>query len=149
MYGLWQWQKCSCLLLFNAFLIPYRLYRLVLGQVGHLFQALEELKEVLTPELAYLSYVPLCRFLGTSYMEVSLPNHDLLRSLCLQYDENNQADHAAGDTQCWWLVGSGTLSTLLITCFSLLYSPATLIKFEILVKDKKLNILLALTEFSV
>lgn len=58
-------------------------------------KALEELKEVLTPELAYLSYVPLCRFLGTSYMEVSLPNHDLLRSLCLQYDENNQADHAA------------------------------------------------------
>lgn len=74
-----------------------------------LLQALEELKEVLTPELAYLSYVPLCRFLGTSYMEVTLPNHDLLRSLCLQYDENNQADHAAGDTQLWWLVGSGNL----------------------------------------
>ncbi|XP_042218295.1 WD repeat-containing protein 81-like [Homarus americanus] len=58
-------------------------------------KALEELKQVLTPELAYLSYVPLCRFLGASYMEATLPNHDLLRSLCLQYDENNQADHAA------------------------------------------------------
>lgn len=50
----------------------------------------------MTPELAYLSYVPLCRFLGASYMEAALPNHDLLRSLCLQYDENNQAHHAAG-----------------------------------------------------
>lgn len=58
-------------------------------------KAIEELKEVLTPELAYLSYVPLCRFLGPSYMEVTLPNHDLLHSLCLQFDENNQADHAA------------------------------------------------------
>ncbi|KAK3878610.1 hypothetical protein Pcinc_016771 [Petrolisthes cinctipes] len=58
-------------------------------------KALEELKQVMTPELAYLSYVPLCRFLGASYMEAALPNHDLLRSLCLQYDENNQAHHAA------------------------------------------------------
>ncbi|XP_045135367.1 WD repeat-containing protein 81-like isoform X3 [Portunus trituberculatus] len=58
-------------------------------------KAIEELKEVLTPELAYLSYVPLCKFLGPSYMEVTLPNHDLLHSLCLQFDENNQADHAA------------------------------------------------------
>ncbi|RXG59054.1 WD repeat-containing protein 81 [Armadillidium vulgare] len=58
-------------------------------------RALEELKNVFTPELAYLSYVPLCRFLGTKYMEDSLPNHDLLRSLCLQFDENKQADHAA------------------------------------------------------
>ncbi|XP_045593332.1 WD repeat-containing protein 81 isoform X2 [Procambarus clarkii] len=60
-------------------------------------KALEELKQVLTPELAYLSYVPLCRFLGASYMEATLPNHDLLRSLCLQYDENTQAEHAADD----------------------------------------------------
>ncbi|KAK8740038.1 hypothetical protein OTU49_003006 [Cherax quadricarinatus] len=60
-------------------------------------KALEELKQVLTPELAYLSYVPLCRFLGASYMEATLPNHDLLRSLCLQYDENNQANQAADD----------------------------------------------------
>ncbi|XP_042862258.1 WD repeat-containing protein 81-like isoform X2 [Penaeus japonicus] len=60
-------------------------------------KAIEELKQVLTPELAYLSYVPLCRFLGASYMETTLPNHDLLRSLCLQYDENNQAHHAADD----------------------------------------------------
>ncbi|XP_066986474.1 WD repeat-containing protein 81 isoform X1 [Macrobrachium rosenbergii] len=58
-------------------------------------KAIEELKQVFTPELAYLSYVPLCRFLGASYMEATLPNHDLLRSLCLQHDENNQADHAA------------------------------------------------------
>ncbi|KAB7495035.1 WD repeat-containing protein 81 [Armadillidium nasatum] len=62
---------------------------------GYISQVLEELKNVFTPELAYLSYVPLCRFLGTKYMEDSLPNHDLLRSLCLQFDENKQADHAA------------------------------------------------------
>ncbi|KAG7171126.1 WD repeat-containing protein 81-like, partial [Homarus americanus] len=49
-------------------------------------KALEELKQVLTPELAYLSYVPLCRFLGASYMEATLPNHDLLRSLLLTDD---------------------------------------------------------------
>lgn len=62
-------------------------------------QVLEELKNVFTPELAYLSYVPLCRFLGARYMEDALPNHDLLRSLCLQHDENNQADYAAGTSQ--------------------------------------------------
>ena len=60
-----------------------------------LFQAIEEMKRVFTPELAYLSYIPLCKYLGSKYMEETLSNHDLLRSLCLQFDENTQADHAA------------------------------------------------------
>ena len=57
-------------------------------------KALKELKEVLTPELAYLSYYPLCRFLGARSIEDSLPNHELLRSLCIQFDENVQNSQA-------------------------------------------------------
>lgn len=101
---------------------------------------------MLTPELAYLSYVPLCRFLGTSYMEVSLPNHDLLRSLCLQYDENNQADHAAGDTQCWWLVGSGTLPPFLLPAsHCLTYQPFG--EIQNFVKGEEWNSLSAVSDF--
>ncbi|KAF2347870.1 Anaphase-promoting complex subunit 4 WD40 domain, partial [Trinorchestia longiramus] len=57
-------------------------------------KALKELKEIFTPELAYLSYYPLCRFLGARALETCLPNHELLRSLCIQHDENLQNNHA-------------------------------------------------------
>lgn len=57
-------------------------------------KALRELRETFSPELAYLSYYPLCRFLGARLLESFLPNHELLRSLCIQHDETLQDNHA-------------------------------------------------------
>ena len=62
-------------------------------------QALKELREVLTPELAYFSYYPFCRFLGARCIDDCLPNHELLRSLCIQYDETLQNDAAESITE--------------------------------------------------
>ena len=57
-------------------------------------KALQELKDVLTPEFAYLSYYPFIRFMGCKTIDSSLSNPELLRSLCIQFDDNLQNSEA-------------------------------------------------------
>ncbi|XP_074040724.1 WD repeat domain 81 isoform X2 [Leptinotarsa decemlineata] len=49
---------------------------------------LQELREVFTPELAYTAYLPFIKLLGYTSLEVSLKNHDKIRSLCQKYEES-------------------------------------------------------------
>ncbi|XP_069116265.1 WD repeat-containing protein 81-like isoform X2 [Argopecten irradians] len=49
-------------------------------------KTLQDLVEVFSPELAMASYIPFCRIFGSIYMESCLPNDDMIRQLCSQYD---------------------------------------------------------------
>ncbi|XP_033731167.1 WD repeat-containing protein 81-like [Pecten maximus] len=49
-------------------------------------KTLQDLVEVFSPELAMASYIPFCRIFGSIYMEHCLPNDDMIRQLCSQYD---------------------------------------------------------------
>ncbi|XP_056021929.1 WD repeat-containing protein 81-like isoform X3 [Ostrea edulis] len=46
----------------------------------------QELADVFNPELAMASYIPFLRIFGNTHMEQFLPNEDLIRQLCSQYD---------------------------------------------------------------
>lgn len=61
-----------------------------------MLQAVEELKEVFTSELAHMTYLPFLRFLGVSIMDASLKNHDFLRDLCYEYEHEMQSVHPSG-----------------------------------------------------
>lgn len=59
-------------------------------------QAVEELKQVFTAELAHMTYLPFFRFLGESVMDASLKNHDFVRDLCYEYEQEMQSVHPRG-----------------------------------------------------
>jgi hypothetical protein len=61
-----------------------------------ILQAVEELKQVFTAELAHMTYVPFFRFLGESVMDTSLKNHDFIRDLCCEYEQEMQSAHLTG-----------------------------------------------------
>ncbi|CAG2226311.1 WDR81 [Mytilus edulis] len=46
----------------------------------------KEMEGVFNSELAMASYIPFCRIFGSIHMEKCLPNEDLIRQLCSQYD---------------------------------------------------------------
>lgn len=50
--------------------------------------ALEEIKYVFTPELAYISYIHFCKLAGGIHMEQTLKNEELIRHLCAAHDSN-------------------------------------------------------------
>ncbi|XP_022246523.1 WD repeat-containing protein 81-like isoform X1 [Limulus polyphemus] len=66
-------------------------------------KALEEIKQVFTPELAYLSYIPFCKLAGGIHMEQTLKNDELIRHLCMTYDNeiSNEASglHSSDETE--------------------------------------------------
>ncbi|XP_064489636.1 WD repeat-containing protein 81-like isoform X2 [Ornithodoros turicata] len=71
------------------------------GSAATLVKALEEIKEVFTAELAFMTYVPLCKLAGGIYMEQTLENYDLIMRLCETYDcqivsEDNEAEGDGG-----------------------------------------------------
>ncbi|XP_077493894.1 WD repeat domain 81 isoform X2 [Amblyomma americanum] len=49
-------------------------------------RALQEVKEVFTAELAFMTYIPLCKLAGGIYMEQTLQNHELILELCAVHD---------------------------------------------------------------
>lgn len=49
-------------------------------------RALEEVKQVFTAELAFMTYIPLCKLAGGIYMEQTLTNHELILELCAAHD---------------------------------------------------------------
>ncbi|KAF8785971.1 WD repeat-containing protein 81-like [Argiope bruennichi] len=51
-------------------------------------QALTEMRQTFTPEMAFLSYIPFCKLAGGFHMERTLKNDALIRNLCLQHDKN-------------------------------------------------------------
>jgi hypothetical protein len=59
-------------------------------------QAVEELKQVFTAELAHMTYLPFLGFLGEGVMDASLKNHDFMRNLCYEYEQEMQAVHPRG-----------------------------------------------------
>ena len=61
-----------------------------------ILQAVEELKQVFTAELAQMTYVAFCRFLGESVMDTALKNHDFIRDLCYEYEQEMQSAHSTG-----------------------------------------------------
>ncbi|KAK3093971.1 hypothetical protein FSP39_022380 [Pinctada imbricata] len=59
----------------------------------------EELENVFTPELAYASYIPFCRIFGSIHIEQHLPNEDLIRHLCSQYDVRFDVDSSESGSE--------------------------------------------------
>lgn len=49
--------------------------------------AIEELKQVFTTELAYLTYLPFLKHIGVNSMDVSLKNHSKIRELCQEWEQ--------------------------------------------------------------
>ncbi|XP_075727888.1 WD repeat domain 81 isoform X3 [Rhipicephalus microplus] len=49
-------------------------------------RALEEVKQVFTAELAFMTFIPLCKLAGGIYMEQTLTNHELILELCAAHD---------------------------------------------------------------
>ncbi|XP_062604872.1 WD repeat-containing protein 81-like isoform X2 [Saccostrea cucullata] len=56
------------------------------GMVRDVEKVKQELADVFNPELAMASYIPFLRIFGNTHMEQCLPNEDLIRQLCSQYD---------------------------------------------------------------
>ncbi|RZF35739.1 hypothetical protein LSTR_LSTR016732 [Laodelphax striatellus] len=50
-------------------------------------KTLEEIKKVLGPSLAYLSFTTFANFFGEGFMEQTLKNYDLIQELCRQYKQ--------------------------------------------------------------
>ncbi|XP_030764603.1 WD repeat-containing protein 81 [Sitophilus oryzae] len=50
--------------------------------------AMEELRDVFTLELAYRTYIPFLKHVGINSLEISLKNHDRIRDLCKNYEQN-------------------------------------------------------------
>ncbi|KFM78641.1 WD repeat-containing protein 81, partial [Stegodyphus mimosarum] len=51
-------------------------------------QALEEMRQTFSPEMAFLAYIPFSKLAGGIHMEKTLKNDDLIRNLCLLHDKN-------------------------------------------------------------
>ncbi|CAH1968945.1 unnamed protein product [Acanthoscelides obtectus] len=58
-----------------------------LGENSVVNLALEELKVVFTSELAHAAYLPFLRHMGPAAMETCLHNHDNVRNLCQEYEQ--------------------------------------------------------------
>ncbi|KAJ9590475.1 hypothetical protein L9F63_016506, partial [Diploptera punctata] len=61
-------------------------------------RAIEELKRVFTSELAHITYLSFVRFLGENIMEASLKNHEFIRDLCYEYEQEIQSTHPGGSS---------------------------------------------------
>ncbi|KAH6924555.1 hypothetical protein HPB50_019439 [Hyalomma asiaticum] len=61
-------------------------------------RALEEVKQVFTAELAYMTYIPLCKLAGGIYMEQTLTNHELILELCAAHDSALAMSESGADT---------------------------------------------------
>ncbi|XP_066246518.1 WD repeat-containing protein 81 [Euwallacea similis] len=48
--------------------------------------ASEEIKQVFTPQLAYMTYVPFLKHIGVNSMDLSLKNHSKIRELCQEWE---------------------------------------------------------------
>ncbi|XP_075230863.1 WD repeat domain 81 [Lycorma delicatula] len=53
-------------------------------------KAFDELKVVLSPELAHVSFTLFANFFGETFMEQTLKNYDLIRELCEQYKKEQE-----------------------------------------------------------
>ncbi|XP_077530385.1 WD repeat domain 81 [Haemaphysalis longicornis] len=62
-------------------------------------RALEEIKQVFTAELAYMTYVPLCKLAGGIYMEQTINNNDLILELCASYDSADAETESSSSTR--------------------------------------------------
>lgn len=60
-------------------------------------RALKEIKQVFTAELAFMTYVPLCKLAGGIYMEETLTNNDLILELCAAHDARLTSGDSGGD----------------------------------------------------
>ncbi|XP_018566395.1 WD repeat-containing protein 81 isoform X2 [Anoplophora glabripennis] len=63
----------------------------VLAQESTINLALDELRLVFTPELAHAAYIPFLRHVGADSLEISLKNHDNIRDLCQNYEQEIRA----------------------------------------------------------
>ncbi|XP_052767541.1 WD repeat-containing protein 81-like isoform X2 [Mya arenaria] len=54
---------------------------------------LSEFRQTYSPELALAAYIPLTSVFGSHHMEGALPNDDLIRRLCAQYDSALYSDN--------------------------------------------------------
>ncbi|KAH3845168.1 WD repeat-containing protein 81-like [Dreissena polymorpha] len=58
-----------------------------------------EFRQTYTPELALAAYIPLTSVFGSHHMEESLPNDDLIRKLCAQFDSALYTDNENIDSE--------------------------------------------------
>ncbi|XP_019881555.1 WD repeat-containing protein 81 isoform X2 [Aethina tumida] len=63
-----------------------------LGEESVVNLALEELRTVFNPELAYTAYLPFLKHVGLASLENSLKNHENVKSLCQQFKEFQNTD---------------------------------------------------------
>ncbi|XP_050295607.1 WD repeat-containing protein 81 isoform X2 [Anthonomus grandis grandis] len=49
--------------------------------------ALQEIKQVFSPELAHMAYVPFLKHVGSNSLDISLKNHDKIRELCQLFEQ--------------------------------------------------------------
>ncbi|KAJ8975302.1 hypothetical protein NQ317_011644 [Molorchus minor] len=57
--------------------------------------ALEELRLVFTPELAHSAYIPFLKHVGVSSLEISIKNHENVRHLCQEYEQEVKATNSS------------------------------------------------------
>lgn len=63
---------------------------------------MDELKEVFNPELAHTAFLPFLHYLGDSTLELALKNHNLLRDLCYEFEQEKKFSslrHSSEDQQ--------------------------------------------------
>ena len=60
---------------------------LIKSEYGGDQDAISELAEVLTPEFAYSCYVAFCHLMGRAHLDLSMPNLDLVKKLCLMHPQ--------------------------------------------------------------
>ncbi|KAG8198047.1 hypothetical protein JTE90_001881 [Oedothorax gibbosus] len=62
-------------------------------------EALLEMRQTFTPEMAFLAYIPFCKLAGGIHMERTLKNDDLIRRLCLLHDRNSAVTQSGSQSQ--------------------------------------------------
>lgn len=62
-------------------------------------RALEEIKQVFTAELAFMTYVPLCKLAGSIYMEQTINNNELILELCAAFDSGDAETEASSSSR--------------------------------------------------
>lgn len=62
-------------------------------------QAVDELKNVFTNELAYTAYIPFLKQIGLDSLEFSLNNHSTIHGLCQKYEEDENINTNSKTTE--------------------------------------------------